>query len=728
MTDILLQIGASNLCISLVLAIVAWAVHTWCARPGVAHLLWVLVLVKLVTPPILTLPVIPVPETFAAAAETLPVAGLEATVPALQGGAMFDPGVAAIGSTTATTSWLELARTGLILLWLLGTACVLVWSLVRIYRFNRLLGMVCAPAPPELQRAAAQIARRLNLKTTPMVCLASAHVSPMVWWIGGPVRIIIPEALPREMDAGQLRWILAHELAHVRRRDHLVRWLEWLACVCFWWNPVAWWARRNLRINEEICCDALVLASFEPPPRNYANALMTVVEFLASPAIRPPAVASEMNSGGLLERRFRMIVSTARATKTPRWLVAGLLLVALGLMPLGVASADVADKKTDKREVDTKHEDLLLAYFGSLVANDAMDGRLAFDLYAASQESLKNELVAAGKTTPEAFDRKLGMAMRFAIAKAKMTQAVADGEMKEEDVKQRLSEMHKKMSGRRNKSADWGGIEKRIEAAVARGDLTREEADAKYAQLRKERAKGRDAGARDDGMWRRVAGALKESGIRKIEPVMGAMHKIAAEQKAEGKAFELAPRMLAYLQELGLTKEQITLVVGLSRRVAGAGTDARRKRGKDRADDGMMWRRLAAALAEAGVEDGQVRQVLGAIPRIVEEMKSEGKAFELDPKMQAYLEELGLTGEQIKLVVGLAQRVAHMEAGAGADARRGRGDAPSDMDRIRRRIESAVKSGDMTREEADAMYRGIRERMGRRERTDRAPERTSRDR
>lgn len=35
----------------------------------------------------------------------------------------------------------------------------------------------------------------------------------MVWWIGGKVRVVIPAALFAEADGGELRWILAHELA-----------------------------------------------------------------------------------------------------------------------------------------------------------------------------------------------------------------------------------------------------------------------------------------------------------------------------------------------------------------------------------------------------------------------------------------------------------------------------------------------------------------------------------
>ena len=91
----------------------------------------------------------------------------------------------------------------------------------------------------------------------------------------------------------------------------------------------------------------------------------------------------------------------------------------------------------------------------------------------------------------------------------------------------------------------------------------------------------------------------------------------------------------------------------------------------ERADD--MKRRIVGALIEAGIEREQIRAVMGARHRIIAQVQSEGDAFELDPCMLAHLEELGLTGEQITLVVGLSQRVAR----ALADSNRGRSDARS---------------------------------------------------
>ena len=193
--------------------------------------------------------------------------------------------------------------------WLLGSGVIFVWSLIRIFQFDRFLRAHTAPAPPELLAAGTDVVRRLKLRKVPDIRTTSANVSPMVWWAGWRVRVIIPAALLEQLGPREWRWVLAHELAHVRRRDHLVRWLEWLARVGFWWNPLMPWAQRNLRAMEEICCDDLVISTLQPEPRSYANSILTAVESLARPTIRPPAMASEINSGGSLERRFNMMVS-----------------------------------------------------------------------------------------------------------------------------------------------------------------------------------------------------------------------------------------------------------------------------------------------------------------------------------------------------------------------------------------------------------------------------------
>ncbi|MDE2721231.1 M56 family metallopeptidase [Candidatus Palauibacter polyketidifaciens] len=309
MTDMILQIGASKLAISMGLAGLAWVAARRCGKPSLAHGLWLLPLAVLLVPPFVSIPV-------------------------WSGGVDPVGPVAAIGSLraqptpSAAATLLGWVREGgeeaLVWLWLAGTAAVLGWTLVRTLRFHRSLLSASEPAPLEVRRLAREIARRLGLTATPAVYATRAQLSPMVWWAGGQVRVLIPSKLLAEMEESELRCVLAHELAHVRRRDHVVRWLEWLACAAFWWNPVAWWARRRLRASEELCCDALAVAATEAEPRTYAGALLRVIDFISkTPAPGPLTFASTIDRCGRpsrLERRFCVIMTNRISTPTARWL------------------------------------------------------------------------------------------------------------------------------------------------------------------------------------------------------------------------------------------------------------------------------------------------------------------------------------------------------------------------------------------------------------------------
>ncbi|WP_419943361.1 M56 family metallopeptidase [Candidatus Palauibacter sp.] len=309
MTDLILQIGASKLVLSVGLAGVAWIVQRRLGWPSLAHGLWLLPLAALLVPPLVSIPIWPREADPVAA---VAAAGLSGAEPTPLAGAIL-------------VGWLKShGKEGLVWLWLLGTASVLGWTLVRTLRFHRSLVRASEVAPPSVQRTAQEIARNLGLGAVPTVYATPAHVSPMVWWAGGKTRILLPSPLLAAMDGVELRCILAHELAHVRRRDRVVRWLEWLACAAFWWNPVAWWARRRLRASEELCCDALAITALDGAPRMYAGALLRVIDFMSTtPAPGPLTFASTIDRCGRasrLEKRFRVIMTNRRPPETPRWL------------------------------------------------------------------------------------------------------------------------------------------------------------------------------------------------------------------------------------------------------------------------------------------------------------------------------------------------------------------------------------------------------------------------
>lgn len=338
MYDIALQIGVSKLVVSVLLASLAWAVQRRVAHPAVMHPFWLLVLVVLLLPAVVAVPLLPGEGGTAAAMshEATHMARAKAHFPVGAGG-LDDSGPGSSFPARITGN----AKTGLATVWLAVTALLLGWTLVRTFRFRRWLARTSHPAPPRLVHEVADIGRRLGLARMPQVHATTARVSPMVCWTGGRVRLVIPSFLADGLDRRELRAVLAHELAHVRRRDHLVRWIEWLACSAFWWNPVAWWARRELRAAEEASCDALAVAATKSTARAYAGSLLHVLEVMSRPPTPPaPAFASGVANGRnaiSLQRRLRMLVKGSSTDQAaPRRIRATVAGAAAFLLPLGL--------------------------------------------------------------------------------------------------------------------------------------------------------------------------------------------------------------------------------------------------------------------------------------------------------------------------------------------------------------------------------------------------------
>ena len=117
-------------------------------------------------------------------------------------------------------------------------------------------------------------------------------------------RIYVAAELPYRLNAEQLRAVIAHESAHVQRRDPLrLSLLRALACTLFWMPALARLA-EDLRDDSEILADDLAAARGEPLV--LASAIVT----LASWGDPPPASRAAVGfcHGALLERRVRRLL------------------------------------------------------------------------------------------------------------------------------------------------------------------------------------------------------------------------------------------------------------------------------------------------------------------------------------------------------------------------------------------------------------------------------------
>jgi beta-lactamase regulating signal transducer with metallopeptidase domain len=372
----LVHVGVCNALVAGLLALVAIAAGRWSRRPALVHGLWVLALLKLVSPPLIPLAILSAPEepsaieslpaplgdvawTFPPApppelppmprlmrlediqalgrGEELPMPGLEPlpevfVPPPPVVSSANPPEPPRQAATPPAEEWIAPGVFELLaVVWLGGAA---VWFLMtgwRIARFHRLLSYA-TPAPPSLQEHARDLARRLGLARCPEVWLLPGPLPPLVWAVAGRARLYFPRDLLPHLCEDSRAALLVHELAHLCRRDHWVRVLEWLAAGLYWWWPLVWFGCRRLHAAEEECCDAWVVEELPGSGSTYAGALLETVDFLAgAPALMPP-VASGFGRIYFLKRRLSAVL---RGRPRPRLSFAGrLLLLALALLLL----------------------------------------------------------------------------------------------------------------------------------------------------------------------------------------------------------------------------------------------------------------------------------------------------------------------------------------------------------------------------------------------------------
>lgn len=341
--EVLLNAGLGNALAATILAVLIAIAATIARHPALTSRLGIVVLLKLLTPPLWAVSLtchatsppsmraeIPVRTHSSTSIENAPAPpnlsrtdAMEGMPPVTQlGGIPHRDREIAPAQGLVLPNWLEIASG----LWVSGTVLTFSLMAMRIHRFRRLLRLA-RPASPELHDRVQALANRLGLARSPDVCWLPGAVPPMIWAWGGRPRLILPDELWDRLGDRQHEALLLHELAHLKRHDHWVRYLELLTTGLYWWLPAVWWTRQMIREAEEQCCDAWVVWASPDSTKAYAQTLLDTVDFLshAVPAVGLPA--SGLGHVHHLKRRLVMILNPT----TPRRLTWAGFLVTLGL-------------------------------------------------------------------------------------------------------------------------------------------------------------------------------------------------------------------------------------------------------------------------------------------------------------------------------------------------------------------------------------------------------------
>jgi len=329
------------------------------AWPQVRYALWLLVLIKLVLPPGITLPssitsgihpwvvqtLTQTPASDTSAHEVTIVFDGVPHLPAIDAGAAARPAGTTVAFTgpddrslsdmpvasAAKPVWQSYAMGA----WLMGMGVLAVWLLGKLHRLRQ-------GVPDEVRRTALpesfdlmvkRCARQIGLRKIPRVVVTTGVICPAVTGIVTPV-LLMPVGFLSKLSRKDAEHMLLHEFAHVRRGDLWAHSMYMALQIIYWYNPLLWLVSRQMHHLREVCCDATVANALREKTMEYRDTLLDVARrYLARP--------TEPGLGllGLFEDSNRLAVRLAwlkkKTWRYPRLRWASIALV-VGIMTVTV--------------------------------------------------------------------------------------------------------------------------------------------------------------------------------------------------------------------------------------------------------------------------------------------------------------------------------------------------------------------------------------------------------
>ena len=346
----LLDLGLTNALLAVILGLLVLAITRLWRNPYAARFLWMIVLIKFVTPPMIDIPFphrgfteirsdvrdfsrgrfigMPVDSNLP---QTPPI-NADLTTSEKKSDSTHITNNAVVSAEHSFLNGRAILPVLVMSVWISGSLLWLIVSIYRIVRFDRMIRRNPF-VDALLQNQINSFAHRLGLSRCPQGRLTKASIAPLIWFTRPQPLLVLPVGLLENLSEQQTATVLTHELFHLKQHDHLVRWFELVVIVLFWWHPVLWWAVRQLHHAEEECCDALVLETFPEKKQLYGETLFKAAEFLnRQPSF--PAMATSLGQTHQLKRRLTMILENRAPLRISPLKQIALLIFAVVVLPL----------------------------------------------------------------------------------------------------------------------------------------------------------------------------------------------------------------------------------------------------------------------------------------------------------------------------------------------------------------------------------------------------------
>jgi bla regulator protein blaR1 len=244
--------------------------------------------------------------------------------------------------------WFEAHHQWVVAAWLVGFSMLLARLLGGLWYLHR-IEQTAQPVGEALHLTLQRLAGAMRLRR-PIALLQTTRLgTPATFGWLRPV-VLLPIGLLNHLSPAEVEAVLAHELAHLARRDWPVQMLQAFVEAIFHFHPAVWWLSSVVRREREKCCDLLALRHLHQPRVAYARALVQVQAFSLQNRATPQPQLALYATGNAPNRRnspfFERIQSILlqspqqKSLLMQRSLAAAILLAALSFWGLRAHTPD----------------------------------------------------------------------------------------------------------------------------------------------------------------------------------------------------------------------------------------------------------------------------------------------------------------------------------------------------------------------------------------------------
>ncbi|WP_079525721.1 BlaR1 family beta-lactam sensor/signal transducer [Halobacillus hunanensis] len=201
-------------------------------------------------------------------------------------------------------------------IWIAGMLVMAAFSLHAWFKLKKIRNTTTVLNNEELLHLFERCKHRLNISKPLFVGESPLVKSPMTFGLF-KTYVVLPMHLDERMSIENIKYIFMHELHHYKYKDIATNYLVIIYQILYWFNPLVWFAFKEMRIDREIACDRAVLKSLDE--KFYADYGNTIISFVDVPSYSKNFTGSNQLNGPK-EQIKKRIERIASFTVESKWL------------------------------------------------------------------------------------------------------------------------------------------------------------------------------------------------------------------------------------------------------------------------------------------------------------------------------------------------------------------------------------------------------------------------